>query len=175
MPRTSCSFAWATHRAVRALQEHAPLRWRFKVHVRGRALVCRARTAVTPRIRCRGSRRFVRLSHPSGRASASGSTSPTCAGDARARCLIRPHVLYTGAHTYVRGIRWRVWNESTALGFGRLIELGGATYPGSKDRAKIRLRLPGRCQGHLWFRSTTITFGLGYEKRYLYRQDFTPC
>jgi hypothetical protein len=103
------------------------------------------------------------------------ASPPTCAGDLRGNCLVRPHILATGAHTVVRSIHWHVWTGSTALGFGRLIETGGATYPGFKKPAKIRLRLPAECNGRNWFWSMTITFGHNFGRRYLHNYDHTPC
>jgi hypothetical protein len=99
----------------------------------------------------------------------------TCAGDLRAKCLIRPRLLATGAHTYVRGIHWRTWTPRTALGFGTLVELGGATYPGFKSRAKIRLRVPAECNGRDWFWSMTIKFGRHLGRPYLRADEYTPC
>ena len=98
-----------------------------------------------------------------------------CAGDLRGKCLIRPHTLGTGAHTYVRGIHWRIWSRSTALGFGTLVEAGGATYAGFTAPAKIRLTLPAECNGRLWFWRTSISWGRGYGKRYLHNENLTPC
>jgi len=98
-----------------------------------------------------------------------------CAAEIRDGCRVRPHKMITGAHTWIQGIRWQTWDERTALGFGKLVELGGYTYPGFTKPAKIRLGLPERCQGREWFRSMTVKYGRHFGKRYLYEQDFTPC
>lgn len=98
-----------------------------------------------------------------------------CAGDMRAKCLVRPHRLFTGAHTWVRGIHWIAWNRRTALGFGKLIEPGGATYEGFTAPAKVRLSLPAECRGRNWFWSTTVTWGPAYGKPYLKNDTLVPC
>jgi opacity protein-like surface antigen len=103
------------------------------------------------------------------------AAQPTCAGDFRATCLVRPHRLITGVHTYVHRIHWRTWNRSTALGFGQIVESGGATYPGFRKPAKIRLRLPAECNGRNWFWLMTINFGHRFGRHYLRNYDYTPC
>jgi len=106
---------------------------------------------------------------------ASAQRPPVCAADLRGKCLVRPHILGTGAHTYVRGIRWRIWNHSTALGYGTLVEAGGYTYSGFKKPAKVRLTLPAECNGRLWFWRTSVNFGRKYGQRYLHNDNLTPC
>lgn len=107
--------------------------------------------------------------------SVAAQQAPICTGDLRGKCLVRPHILGTGAHTYVRGIHWRIWNRTTALGFGKLVEAGGATYPGFTAPAKIRLTLPAECNGRLWFWRTSINWGRKYGQRYLHNDNLTPC
>jgi hypothetical protein len=109
-----------------------------------------------------------------GATDASGSPN-YCVGDARQECLVRPQRLFTGAHTYVRGIRWRSWNGSTALGFGRLIEVGGCCNPSFNDRAKIRLSLPGECGNRIWYYRLSINFGPHFHRQYLHNAETVPC
>lgn len=96
-----------------------------------------------------------------------------CVGDNRGLCLVRPHRLFTGAHTWVRGIHWRRWNRSTAVGYGTLVE--SAIYAHFAKSAKVRLRLPAECSGLQWFWSMTINFGSHFRRPYLHNYNFTPC
>ena len=106
-------------------------------------------------------------------APAAGARSEPCAGDMRGKCLIRPHHLFTGAHTWVRGIHWAHWGQHGALGYGRLVER--SIYASFTARAKIRLRLPAECEGREWFFSTTMKWGKGYKRPYLRGDNLTPC
>jgi hypothetical protein len=60
-PRTTCRFAWATHRKARAKQRRASLPWRFRLRVRGQTLRCFTRRDPTWNITCRNPRRLVLL------------------------------------------------------------------------------------------------------------------
>jgi len=104
---------------------------------------------------------------------APGAVAATCAGDNRGKCLVRPHQLYTGAHTWIRGIKWKTWTRSTALGYGKIVE--SSLYASFVLPAKVRLRLPAECEGREWFWSTTIKWGKNYGRPYLRGDELTPC
>jgi hypothetical protein len=105
-------------------------------------------------------------------AGARAERSP-CASDIRGKCLVRPHHLFTGAHTWIRGIHWVKWSSQGALGYGRLVER--AIYASFTGRARIRLGLPAECQGREWFFSTDASWGPGYRRPYLRESNYSPC
>lgn len=99
--------------------------------------------------------------------------SPPCAGDNRGRCLVRPHQLYTGAHTWIRGIHWASWGQRSALGYGTLVER--SIYASFTRPARVRLSLSAECEGQAWFWHTTIKSGRGFSNTYLHHSNLTPC
>lgn len=108
--------------------------------------------------------------------SATAMSSPSyCLADFSNTCLVRPSLIPTGAHTYVKAIHWRSWDEANAVGFGRLIETGGCCNPSFNDRAKIRLSLPGECGNRIWYSRISINYGPRLDKRYLHNEDRFPC
>ena len=110
-----------------------------------------------------------------GAAAPSNAAPNYCLSDFNNACLVRPNIIPTGAHTYMRAVHWRSWNGANAIGFGRLIESGGCCNPSFNQRAKVRLWLPGECGSRIWYSRISINFGPHLEKRYLHDEERWPC
>lgn len=74
-------------------------------------------------------------------------------------------------------IRWPHWGVSNAIGFGRLEVLKPCCVGRHRGvRAKIRATAPLPCNGRIWYRHLTITYGRGYRKPFVRPVlSQTPC
>jgi hypothetical protein len=59
VPKTRCSFAWATYRKVQAKRSNSGLPSQFPLEVRGQKLTCRASSGHLDEIHCKNAHRFV--------------------------------------------------------------------------------------------------------------------
>lgn len=110
-----------------------------------------------------------------GLAAPAGAAPDICLSNLSENCVVRPDFIGTGAHTYLRAVRWRSWNGNTAIGYGRLIETGGCCGPHFNDPAKIRLGLPAECGNRIWYSRMWVSFGRGFHRRYLHGEERWPC
>jgi hypothetical protein len=103
------------------------------------------------------------------------ATQNYCLADFHGACQVRPSLVPTGAHTYMKNVHWRSWNGSSAVGYGRLIESGGCCDPSFNSPAKIRLGVPGECGNRVWYSRIWINYGSHFHKRYLHNDERGPC
>ena len=102
-----------------------------------------------------------------GAAPSTASASYYCLPDIDASCMVRPSFIGTGAHTFLRGVHWRSWDQRSVVGVGRLIETGGCCGPSFNLPAKIRLAAPEGCGRRLWYTRIWVTYGAHYHQRYM--------